>query len=483
MFSLPKASSTFFIRHSIAKRYLHQAAHVTPIPIIPQLPPSLLFNMAVTPHRRVRRSIPAVMMRAGTSKGLFLHRKDLPASESEWAAPLLAAMGSKYDDARQIDGVGGASSVTSKVAVVAPSSRPGVDVDYTFVQVAVGKESIDLTGNCGNMCSGVGPFAIQEGLVVPKPGEQFVDVRIFNTNTERLIVETVEIDEDGCVVEDGSFRIPGVKGPGSEIKVAFVEPAGSMTGKLFPSGRRAESMQIDEVAGLPAFTVDVTLIDAANPFVVVDAETLPAEVQTQARDSPLSLEVAEAIRRRGAVLMGLADSVEAAGRVRGTPKLAYVSAPPPASAYNHGSTIIDDLPTTASPDIVVCAYSMGKPHPSLQLTGGVCLSSAVAVEGTVAHRLSQRSSKGKTPTGHELPPTPERTPSPPSSVVDEDLNSSPAEAQGINKRQVRLQHGSGVMEVETWTRPDAEQGLAIDRCIVSRTARRLFEGNVLYHMS
>ncbi|KAI6356170.1 hypothetical protein MCOR25_007938 [Pyricularia grisea] len=442
--------------------------------------------MAVTPHRRVRRSIPAVLMRAGTSKGLFLHRKDLPASESEWAAPLLAAMGSKYDDARQIDGVGGASSVTSKVAVVAPSNRSGVDVDYTFVQVAVGKESIDLTGNCGNMCSGVGPFAIQEGLVHPEPGAQFVDVRIFNTNTERLIVETVEIDEDGCVVEDGDFRIPGVKGPGSEIKVAFVEPAGSMTGKLFPSGKRSESIQVDDVAGLPAFTVEVTLIDAANPFVVVDAETLPAQAQTEARDSPLSLEVAEAIRRRGAVLMGLADSVEAAGLVRGTPKLAYVSAPPPppsSSSDNLGNTTIDEMTTTTSPDIVVCAYSMGKPHPSLQLTGGVCLSSAVAVEGTVAHRLAQKFKKGKGPSGRDLPPTPERTPSPPSSVVGDDLNNSPADAQGISKRQIRLQHGSGVMEVETWTRPDAEQGLAIDRCIVSRTARRLFEGKVLYHMS
>ncbi|TLS27356.1 hypothetical protein PpBr36_04211 [Pyricularia pennisetigena] len=426
--------------------------------------------MAVTPHRRVRRSIPAVLMRAGTSKGLFLHRKDLPASESEWAAPLLAAMGSKYDDARQIDGVGGASSVTSKVAVVAPSCRPGVDVDYTFVQVAVGKENIDLTGNCGNMCAGVGPFAIHEGLVVPPPGVQFVDVCIFNTNTERLIIDTVEVDEDGCVVEDGAFHIPGVKSPGSEIRVAFVEPAGSMTGRLFPSGRRIESMQVGEVAGLPAFAVDMTLIDAANPFILVDFETLPGQVQTRPRDSPLALEVAEALRRRGAVLMGLADSVEAAGLVRGTPKLAYVSAPPP-SADSLGGTTTDDLPTATSPDLVVCAYSMGKPHPSLQLTGGVCLASAVAVEGTVAHRLSQISKKGKAPLPHGLPPTPERTPSP------------PAAAQGIVKRQIRVHHGSGVMEVETWTRSDAEQGLAIDRCIVSRTARRLFEGKVLYHMS
>lgn len=132
-------------------------------------------NMAYEPHpKRVRCSLPAVLMRAGTSKGLFIHRHDLPASESEWAGPLLAAMGSQGCDARQIDGVGGATSTTSKVAVIAPSTRAGVDVDYTFVQVAVGQEVVDFSGNCGNMCSGVGPFTLQEGLVRANPGEKTV---------------------------------------------------------------------------------------------------------------------------------------------------------------------------------------------------------------------------------------------------------------------------------------------------------------------
>lgn len=179
-------------------------------------------------------------MRAGTSKGLFIHRSHLPPSLDDWATPLLAAMGSKNNDARRIDGVGGGTSVTSKVAVVAPSDRPGVDVEYTFVQVAVGSETVDLSGNCGNICSGVGPFAVQERLVTPLPGARSVDVRIFNTNTSKVIVETVYVDENGNVEEDGDCLIPGVKGPGSEIKVAFIEPVGSMTGKLFPSGRRAE---------------------------------------------------------------------------------------------------------------------------------------------------------------------------------------------------------------------------------------------------
>ncbi|KAK8094917.1 hypothetical protein PG997_001602 [Apiospora hydei] len=445
--------------------------------------------MAVTPKRRTRRSIPAVLMRAGTSKGLFLHRAHLPLSESDWAAPLLAVMGSRYQDARQIDGVGGASSVTSKVAVVSPSDRPGVDVDYTFVQVAVGDETIDLTGNCGNMCAGVGPFAIQEGLVpvpispVPGVGSRSVDVRIFNTNTERLIVETVEVDEDGYVVEDGPYRIPGVKGPGSEIKVAFMDPAGSMTGALFPTGRRSERIHVGQGAGIiPPFSVEVTLIDSANPFVIVDAKTLPALVRSQPQDSPLSLEVAESIRRLGAVRMGLAPTMEAAALVRGTPKLVYVSRPPAATSLYamHGG---DEKEAADQPDVQVLAYSMGRPHPSLQLTGGVGLASAVAVEGTVANRLSQ---KGKTmglPLIDGLPPTPERTPSP-SSLFDGEGGSLwsarvPADVipdmQGIAKRNIRLGHSSGVMKVETWTRPDGEGGLEIDRCIVSRTARRLFE--------
>ncbi|KAK7977047.1 hypothetical protein PG988_004537 [Apiospora saccharicola] len=453
--------------------------------------------MAVTPKRRTRRSIPAVLMRAGTSKGLFLHRAHLPPSESDWAAPLLAAMGSRYHDARQIDGIGGASSVTSKVAVVSPSRRPGVDVDYTFVQVAVGDDNIDLTGNCGNMCSGVGPFAIQEGLVPVPPlpasaASRSVDVRIFNTNTERLIVETVEVDEDGYVVEDGSYRIPGVKGPGSEIKVAFMDPAGSMTGSLFPTGKRSEWIRVDGVGGVSPFSVEVTLIDAANPFVLVNTETLPARIQSQPRDSPISLEVAESIRQLGAVRMGLATTVEAAALVRGTPKLVYVSRPTPSlqrGSLSGGALDAGDE-ASAPADVQILAYSMGRPHPSLQLTGGVGMASAVAMEGTVANRLSKRNKTALPPLMDGLPPTPRRTPSPFSALAGDEGGTLPSPSEpsetlqnthGIIKRNIRLAHSSGVMEVETWTRADSEDGLVIDRCIVSRTARRLFEGNVLYY--
>ncbi|KAK2729556.1 methylitaconate delta2-delta3-isomerase [Colletotrichum kahawae] len=426
--------------------------------------------MAVTPamsKRRVRHSLPAVLMRAGTSKGLFIHRSHLPPSLNDWATPLLAAMGSKNNDARQIDGVGGGTSVTSKVAVVAPSERPGVDVEYTFVQVAVGSETVDLSGNCGNICSGVGPFAVQERLVAPLPGARSVDVRIFNTNTSKVIVETVYVDEDGNAEEDGDCLIPGVKGPGSEIKVAFIEPVGSMTGKLFPSGRRAESILVEEVPTIGPFVVEATLIDSANPFVLVDSQTLPAQVTIEPPDSPLSLEVAEAIRRQGAVLMGLAGNLERASQVRGTPKLAYLLPPTTGGLFKQKA------------DIRVQAYSMGKPHPSLQLTGGVTLASAMIMEGTVAHRITDH----KTTLLTEGIPTPRRTPSPSemvAGVVTKGLTDGILSQIHGTGRTLRIEHGSGTMEVEAHTRQDLE-GIIVDRCVVSRTARRLFEGNVLYY--
>ncbi|OHE97180.1 hypothetical protein CORC01_07434 [Colletotrichum orchidophilum] len=427
--------------------------------------------MEITPgtsKRRTRHSLPAVLMRAGTSKGLFIHRSHLPLSQAEWAAPLLAAMGSKYNDALQIDGVGGGSSVTSKVAVVSPSSRPGVDVEYTFVQVAVGSETVDLSGNCGNICSGVGPFAVQERFFNPMPGSRVVDARIFNTNTSKLIIVTVYIDEDGNVEEDGDCFIPGVKGPGSEIKVAFVEPVGSMTGKLFPSGERSESILVEEVASLGDFSVNATLIDSANPFVLVDAQSLPANIKRQPPDSPISLEVAEAIRTRGAVRMGLASTVEAACLIRGTPKLAFLS--PPTG---------DELIRVAPADIRVQAYSMGKPHSSLQLTGGVTLASAVITKGTVAHRIV-----GRDPTLEAGGvPTPRRTPSPAEGHVGttsaNSLESPVVDGDNV-KRTIRIQHDSGIMEVEVWAHEEGN-GVAVDRCVVTRTARRLMEGNVLYY--
>ncbi|KND89433.1 putative isomerase YraM [Tolypocladium ophioglossoides CBS 100239] len=415
-------------------------------------------NMAVheTPRPRLTcHTLPCVVMRAGTSKGLFIHKKDLPAKQSDWAPHLISALGSRGADPRQIDGIGGGSSTTSKVAVVSPSRRPGIDVDFTFVQVAVGKEAVDFSGNCGNMVSGVGPFAVQEGLVMPHGGEAQMDVRIFNTNTNRTIVETVEIDETGSFIEDGSYTIPGVSTTGSEVRVTFVDPAGSMTGKLFPSGKRQQTLAVQPplaMAHVGSFTVKVTLVDASNPFVLVDATSIAALLQTTSSAGDKDMLV-EAVRRQGAVAMGLASSVDAAAKTRGTPKVALVYPPV--------------FQEKGAPDIRVQSYSMGQPHPSLQLTGAVCLAAALSAPGTVAAELSARP---VIEDGALL--TPQRTPSPSAEIA------SAGDHGQRREREVVLAHSKGTIRVGV-VLGDEDR---VESCMVSRTARRLFEGKVRYYV-
>ncbi|KAL8381551.1 hypothetical protein RB595_005704 [Gaeumannomyces hyphopodioides] len=417
--------------------------------------------------RRARHVLPAVMMRAGTSRGLFLHRRDLPGQTmDDWRPALLAAMGSSLGDPRQIDGVGGATSTTSKVAVVGPSSIPGVDVDYTFAQVAVGKDVIDFNGSCGNMAAGVGPFAVQEGLVKPRPGQRTMDVRVYNTNTKRFMVETVELTESGDFEEDGDFTIAGAKGSGSEVKVAFVDPAGSMTDKLFPSGdeRRAEDVTVERAdSGLPSFTVEATLIDCANPCVLVDARSLPRHVRESKADSEAYVTCMEAIRRAGAVRMGLAPTWEAAGGSRGTPKVMVIHA-----AQGPGQSI------------TVQAFSMGKPHPTLQMTGAVCIAAAVCIPGTVPAAAAAAGGGSKRTTSHGIP-TPERTPSPASMVDDGGACGDAPNKPTTVRRTVHVGHPTGVVSVDAVVELDAEGKARVDRGVVSRTARRIFEGNVLYY--
>jgi 2-methylaconitate cis-trans-isomerase PrpF len=291
-----------------------------------------------------------------------------------------------------------------------------------------------------------------------------LEVRIFNTNTSRIIVDTIQVDDEGSFDEDGDYSIPGVKGTGSEVKVAFVDPAGSMTGQLFPTGRRSEIIEVKEADGT-RFSVRVTLIDAANPFVLVDETTLPSYLKAGSKDSTDYLKHMESIRRFGAVLMGLATSTDAAAKVRGTPKLAIVSSPclDQLSENNHDKSI---------PDIHVQAFSMGKPHPSLQLTGAACLASAVSIPGTVAYQLT---SDAKTRLVWQLS-TPERTPSPCSDSDDGSLRLLPM------AKQVCISHSSGSIDVEVLA-TSSDTSVVVDRCIVSRTARRLFEGTVYYYQN
>lgn len=232
-----------------------------------------------------------------------------------------------------------------------------------------------------------------------------------------------------------------------------------MTGKLFPTGNRSDIITVKERSGT-RFSVQATLIDAANPFVVVDETSLPPYLKTASKDTTGYLEHMESIRRAGAVMMGLASSTDAAAKVRGTPKLAIVSAPKPENAND---------PHVAS--IHVLAFSMGKPHPSLQLTGAACLASAVCIDGTVAFRAASNGAMWD-------PATPERTPSP----VSEHSESSSAFALMPDRKTVRISHSSGAIEVDV-AATSSESFAVVERCVVSRTARRLFEGKVYYYQN
>jgi 2-methylaconitate cis-trans-isomerase PrpF len=424
--------------------------------------PGLVTPLATpTSMPKRRRALPAVWMRAGTSKGLYLHRQDLPSSVDDWAAVITRVMGSYDSDPKQLNGIGGATSTTSKVAVVSPSKRPGVDVDYTFVQVPIGTPKLDMTGNCGNIASGVGPFAVDEGLVKVQPGETQVSsrrtrstllvltiglqvqVRVYNTNTKSVMVETVQVDEEGHFVEDGDCALPGLSSTGSRVQMTFAKPSGAMTGKLLPSGRPMDVILVQTSLDTPPVPVRVSLVDAANPFCWVDESSLPDFFREQGPGADISLAFIEDVRREAAILMGLATSVEEAALTRGTPKIAVLTEPGPRAD------------ASTSPDIQVVAYSMGKPHGSLQLTGAVCLGTAACTEGTIAHAI-----RNKVRSGAESFKT----------VHRKDSNTS------LRLDGIRLLHPGGDMEVDVLL--DSEQ--QAEEVTVFRTARRLFEGTVYY---
>ena len=208
--------------------------------------------------------LPVSILRGGTSKGVYILETDLPEDRAEWEPLLLRLMGSP--DKKQIDGLGGSQSVTSKVAIIKRSARPDADVDYTFAQVSVDKPLVSYKGNCGNISSGVGPFAIEKGLVAP--AGDVTSVRIYNTNTDKLIVADVRTPH-GTVAYEGDFAIAGVPGEASPIRLKFVNPAGTLGKGLLPTGSAVDVLEV------PGFgKVEASIVDAANPLVFVRAEDL-----------------------------------------------------------------------------------------------------------------------------------------------------------------------------------------------------------------
>ncbi|MFD1859406.1 methylitaconate delta2-delta3-isomerase [Aeromicrobium camelliae] len=303
------------------------------------------------------REIKATWMRGGTSKCWVFDREELELPDYTVDEVLLRLFGSP--DPRQVDGVGGGTSTTSKAVIVSPSSDEGVDVDYTFAQVGIEEPVVDWGSNCGNCSSVVGHYALRRGWVTPTTPT--TSVRVRNTNTGQLIVLELDTSGDDTVLSE----IPGVPFPGEAVRMWFVEPAGRTTGELLPTGRTRDELTT------PHGTAEATLLDAGAPVVVIDARSVGLtgdEVPAVLDADPETLLRLDEIRRAGAVAMGMAATP--AGAERAVPKLVVVSPAPEGS------------------DLRVRMLSMGKVHPALAITGSVAVTMAVATPGTIAADLA-----------------------------------------------------------------------------------------------
>lgn len=328
--------------------------------------------------------------RGGTSKGVYLLDSDLPCDPATRDRVILALYGSP--DPRQIDGLGGADPLTSKVAIVSRSDRAGVDVDYTFGQVNITTPHIDYSGNCGNISSGVGPFAIDEGLV--KVVEPVTLVRIFNTNTGKLILAHVPVVGGKAAVE-GDCVIAGVPGSGARILLDFLEPKGAVTGKLLPTGRARDTITIGGYDSL-----NVSIVDAGNPVVFVRAEDLGirgSELPDEIESDPALLTALEQIRSTAAEMIGLVEEVGGVREVsKAVPKIIVV-APPQNYHTSNGREVNAD-----AVNLVARAMSMQRAHKAYPITGAICTAVAVLMEGTVPWEVASGLKSGRVCIGHPM---------------------------------------------------------------------------------
>jgi hypothetical protein len=377
--------------------------------------------------------IPAVFMRGGTSNAVVFNAKDLPRDRALWDEIFLAAIGSPDPYGRQLDGMGGGISSLSKVCVVGPSSRDDADIDYTFAQVAVKEAKVDYSGNCGNMSSAMGPFAIDEGLVRASGREALV--RIYNTNTRKIIWSRFALDE-GLAAVDGDLAIPGVAGSGAPVKLEFREPGGATTGKLLPTGRVADVL---DVPGHGRF--NVSMVDAANAccFVRADELGLSGVEMPEALDADTALlERLAAIRLSASVAMGIAATREEAVAKRVVPFIGFVSGPQSARTLTGESIAPDHV------DLTGRIISNGQPHRALPLTASLCMAVASRLEGSVVHAVTRNTGDPEAP--------------------------------------IRIAMPSGILTVAATVRRDGERWIA-EQGAFYRTQRRLFDGQVYVRAS
>ena len=375
--------------------------------------------------------IPATYMRGGTSKGVFFNLNDLPEAAQTPGpardAMLLRVIGSPDPYGKQTDGMGGATSSTSKTVILSKSSQPGYDVDYLFGQVAIDRAFVDWSGNCGNLTAAVGSFAIASGLVdaerVPQNGTAVV--RIWQANIGKSIVAHVPITE-GEVQETGDFELDGVTFPAAEVQIEFIAPADG-DAAIFPTGNLVNELDVPGVGSFAA-----TMINAGIPTIFLNAPDLGyqgTELQPDINGDQQALEMFETIRAHGAVKMGLIDDIaEAAGRQH-TPKVAFVAPPADYTASSGKAIAAGDI------DLNVRALSMGLLHHAMMGTAAVAIATAAAIPGTLVNLA----------------------------------------AGGGERNAVRFGHPSGTLRVGA----EASQqngDWSVDKAIMSRSARVLMEG-------
>ncbi|GAA0672539.1 2-methylaconitate cis-trans isomerase PrpF family protein [Kitasatospora atroaurantiaca] len=315
------------------------------------------------------------MIRGGTSKCWIFDHHDVVATGVDLDTLLLAAFNAA--DPRQIDGVGGASSTTSKAAVVRTSSEPGVDIEYVFAQVGIGDERVEWASNCGNCATAVALYAVHHGLVPITSGS--TTVRMINTNTGARLTGT--IPTPGLAAPDqGTASVPGTSALGVPVLLGFQEPAGSTTGRALPTGRA-----IDTLTG-PQGPVEASLVDAGAPAALFDAKAFGLDAATPLADFGAAVPALTVLRRRAALAMGLVGEDDPVGHA--VPKVGIVGSPAPYRT-THGTLVGQD-----EYDLAVRMVSMHAPHPAIGLTSAVALATAAAIPGTLAHRFTQQTADG-----------------------------------------------------------------------------------------
>lgn len=368
-----------------------------------------------------------VIMRAGTSKGIFIQESNLPQNKKDRTELILKIFGSP--DIRQIDGLGGADPLTSKLAIIGPSTRNDADVDYTFGQVSYVAPTIDYSGNCGNISSGVGPYAVDEKLVEVK--EPFTTVRVHNTNTGKILVERVKV-EQGMAVVNGDYSISGVPGSGEKIEIDFSGTAGSKTGKLLPTGNPMDKMTVSEIG-----EIEYSLVDAANPMVFVRARDLGLtgiETPSQIDKDVRILKILEEIRGNAAITIGAAENLtDALENSPAFPMVAFVAEAQTYNDFTTGNTISEE-----EVDFVSRLMYMQVIHKTYAGTGTICTGAAARIKGTVVNEMMDAKNRGKSLT-------------------------------------INIGHPAGTIDIDVTAHEENEHWV-LDKAAINRTARRIMDG-------